>query len=503
VIGSRVVIAAMSSRRTHLFSACLPWSLGLALTLAACGADPGPQRRVVLITCDTLRADRLGAYGYEAPVSPRLDAFAAEGVVFESAYSSAPWTRPALSSLMTGRYAEEVGAAPGNLRMMPASVETLAERIAAHGIPTAAVVSNGLIRRPPERAGDVDLAQGFGHYDDTMTAREKNRDMPERPAGDTTRAAMLWLADHEGRGGGPFFLWVHYQDPHGPYTPPPEVAQQFERPLGENEREDAPLPAGTSMRGFRQIPRYQVLEQPGGRLEQRPRIYRDRYDAEIAHFDAELGRLLAWLRAQAWYEDSLVIFSADHGESLGERDYWFCHGENVQREVLRVPLIVRYPRGLSGPRAALRDGFSRVDALVGHVDLWPTVLAALGLPESGSRGIALTGAELPAERVLAQSFLTQKADRRQWAATDGRWRLIWGSDGSARLHDLRSDPREERDIAAEHPAEVERLRRSYRESLELVPQGAHQGSDVAVDAAGLQALQQLGYAEVENAGDQE
>ena len=114
----------------------------------ACGGPAPTTRSVVLITCDTLRADRLGVYGYDRPTSPRLDAFAREGVVFDTAYASAPWTRPALSSLMTGRYAEEVGVAPGNLRRMPADVETLAERIAAarlrHG--------RGRLERPDPRS---------------------------------------------------------------------------------------------------------------------------------------------------------------------------------------------------------------------------------------------------------------------------------------------------------------------------------------------------------------
>jgi arylsulfatase len=472
---------------------------GLLALAGACGGPPGPARSVVLITCDTLRADRLGVYGYARPTSPRLDALARQGVVFDAAYASAPWTRPALSSLMTGRYPEEVGAAPGNLRRMPAEVETLAERLRSGGLATAAVVSNGLIRRPPPGAGDVDLAQGFQTYDDTMTAREANRDMPERGARETTEAALAWLERHEAGGGGPFLLWVHYQDPHGPYTPPPAVAGRFERPPADDE----PLLAvGRSMRGDGQIPFYQLLPGPSG-IERRPGVYRDRYDAEIAFFDAQLGRLLDGLAQRPWWPDALVVFSADHGESLGERDWWFCHGEHVGVEAVRVPLVVRYPRGVAGPPAREVDGVRRVEALVGHVDLWPTVLATLGLPSRGSRGVALLGQAPPPERVLAQSFLPHERERSEWGVTDGRWRLVWGTDGGRRLYDHASDPLELVDVADRHPELVAQLEARHEAALRAGAGAVHTGSEVELDAGTLEALRELGYVEVEGGGDGE
>ncbi len=470
-----------------------PAAVLLALLAPCCGGSGGAERssaRVILITCDTLRPDRLGLYGCERPTSPNLDAFAREGLVFDAAYSSAPWTRPALASLMTGRLPEEVGAAPGNLRMPPAAVETLAERIAAHGIPTAAIVSNGLSRRPPPRAGDVDLQQGFQSYDDRMSSRERNRDMPERLAPETTDAALEWLEQHEASGGGPFFLWVHYQDPHGPYTPPEEDARAFDREPAADEPRLAP---GKTMRGAGQIPFYQLLGD--GELELRPGRYRDRYDAEIAFFDAHLGRLLAWLREQPWYPDARVSFRADHGQSLGEHDFGFCHGENVQREEVHVPLVARFPRGALEPASRLDGGWRRVSAPVGHVDVWPTVLAALDLPSGPSRGLSLLAHELPGERVLAQSFLPPKVERAQWAASDGRWRLLWGADGVGRLYDVRADPGETNDLAGQHPEVVARLRSGHAGATAPLAGGNHQGADRELDPATLEALRRLGYVE--------
>jgi arylsulfatase A-like enzyme len=466
--------------------------LALSLLAGACGQGARPARNVILITCDTLRPDRLGVYGCDRPTSPRLDAFAREAVVFDTAYSSAPWTRPALSSLMTGRYPEEVGAAPSNVRRMPAEVETLAERLAAHGLATAAVVSNGLLRRPPAEQGNVDLAQGFRDYDDRMTSREAHRDMPERGAAQTTDAALAWLEQHEEQGGAPFFLWVHYQDPHGPYTPPPSLAEAFDRPpTAEPE-----LPLGKTMSGLRQIPFYQVLMGLAGKPEQRPSVYRDRYDGEIAYFDSQLGRLLDGLAARAWWPDALVVVSADHGESLGEHEHWFCHGESVSVEAVRVPLLVRFPRGERGPAASEVGGVRRVAGLVGHVDVWPTVLETLGLPVEGGRGISLLHSAPPAERVLFQSFLPPDETRLEWAATDGRWRAMWGFDGVVRLFDLSQDPGEERDLAGEHPQIAERLKSSYQSAL----RGSLEGVQVPMDEAALRDLRALGYAEAPGEG---
>jgi len=480
---------ASSSRRTARRAVTL---LAGSLLLGACRQGARPARNVILITCDTLRPDRLGVYGCERPTSPRLDAFAREAVVFDTAYSSAPWTRPALSSLMTGRYPEEVGAAPSNVRRMPAEVETLAERIAAHGIATAAVVSNGLLRRPPPEQGDVDLAQGFQDYDDRMTSREAHRDMPERGAAQTTDAALAWLDQHEAQGAAQFFLWIHYQDPHGPYTPPPSLAEAFDRP----PTSEPELPLGKTMSGLRQIPFYQVLAGLGGRPEQHPSVYRDRYDAEIAYFDSQLGRLLNGLALRAWWPDALVIVSADHGESLGEHEHWFCHGESVSLEAVRVPLIVRFPRGESGPPAKDVGGVRRVEALAGHVDVWPTVLETLGLPIDGARGVSLLRSAPPAERVLFQSFLPPDEKRLEWAATDGRWRAVWGSDGVVRLFDHAQDPREEHDLAGEQPQIAERLKASSQSSLH----GGVEGVQAPMDEAALRDLRALGYAEVAPGG---
>ncbi|MCE9593240.1 MAG: sulfatase-like hydrolase/transferase [Planctomycetes bacterium] len=471
----------MHSARTLRFA--------LALLAACCGCgggrDASHAAHAILITCDTLRADRLGLYGYERATSPELEAFAREAWTFDDAYSCAPWTQPAISSLLTGRAPEEIGVTPGNTRRMHPRVETLAERLHAQGFATAACVSNGLLRRMPDKPAGV--AQGFDHFDDRMTAQEKNRVAYERDATATTNAALEWL-DARPRDQR-FFLWVHYQDPHGPYLPPQRIAAEFDRPPKSDEH----LPIGTTQRGLHQIPQYQQLDG-----ETRPDVYRDRYDAEVKYFDSEFGRLMKELRSRGLLDEAIVVFTADHGESLGEHDQFFCHGENVQREEVHVPLVVRPPHGI--PTDAPRDarGFARNEAPVNHLDVVPTLLAALDLGAvAGLRGLRLDAPlALPRERTLVQSFIARREgkDVSEWAITDANWRLLWHANQTPRLYDARTDPREEHDVAAAHPEVVARLGAAfgeYQRSLHVVADGV----EVEPDAETSKGLEALGYAE--------
>jgi arylsulfatase A-like enzyme len=439
-------------------------SLPLAVLFTALACD-GPHdqggRRVFLLTCDTLRAARLGVYGYERDTSPELDALAAEGAVFEEAYATAPMTQPSISSLLTGRLPEHIGVARGNLRRLPSEVETLAERLRREGIATAAVISNWVLRRAPGEL-DVGAHQGFEHYDDRMDEKERNRDAYERSARSTTDAALEWLSGRGERES--FFLWVHYQDPHGPYTPPRGLGRAFER---EPTAEPA-LPAGDSVLGRGQIPNYQLLG-----AERRPSVYRDLYDAEIRYFDRELGRLLADLRDRGWLEDATVIFTSDHGESLGEHDYWFCHGENVHREVVRVPLVVVAPNGQRG----------HIDDVASLLDVWPTVLESFDIDPGPTLGRSLlrpTGAG----RLVGQSLVPRAKRDRWWAVSDGRWRVVWNdAEPTPKLYDIRADPHEERQALVDAGAEG---------AVEL---GAEMG--LSGDDDNLEALKYLGYVDGE------
>ena len=437
----------------------------LAAALTACDASrPRPEglaRRVVLITCDTLRPDHLGAYGYNRPTSPALDAFATESVVFEDCSSTSSITGPALSAILTGLYPDELGAFM-NGTQMPAQAVTIAELAHDAGYPTAAVVSNPVLKRYPE-LGDIHVAQGFEHWDDEMTTSEANRPhLRERIAPDTAADAIRWLEAQRASGDDRFFLWVHFQDPHGPYTAPDEYNAMFAQ---EYESDTAiPIGQGQGARwGQGQIPSYQRLG-PEEAPIQHPGVYRDRYDAEIRFFDDGFGTLVGWLREAGWLDDSLVLFTADHAEALGENDYWFSHGESVYRSVIHVPLIVRYPAGATQPAPT----GARVATCVNHLDLWPTMLEALGL--EGARRTAGTRCSRRRSRRTARScaWRARRNDpqRRRWEGVQNcNHRLLFppGENRRPQMYDIVKDPREEDNLIGRGGVPTAGLLQSYRE----------------------------------------
>jgi arylsulfatase len=317
----------------------------------------------LLLTVDTLRADHLGAYGSDRGLTPRIDALAEDGVLFDAVYAPASHTLPSVAALLTGRYPEEIGVWDNTARL-PESVSTLATVFREAGWRTAAVVSNWVLR------SEVGLDRDFDLYDDTFPQVEAVRPLPERIASATTDAALTALDGCLPAPAERCLLWVHYQDPHGPYTPPGDLrAEQIERerqaPDGRLRLEALPGPFGTHG-----IPSYQYL---AGQHE--VAYYRAGYAGEVAYLDGEVGRLLDALRERGLWERSVLVFTADHGESLGEDDYWFGHGERLHDALVRVPLLLRVPG-----RAPARRG-----DVASLVDLHPTL----------SR--LLLGADVPAD----------------------------------------------------------------------------------------------------------
>jgi arylsulfatase A-like enzyme len=386
--------------------ACLP------LALLSCAGDEGPsdRRLVLLISVDTLRADHVGAFGGASDLTPRIDALAAESIRFSQAYAPTPFTLPSISTLLTGRYPVENGVVRNDC-VVPADVPSLAKTLAAAGFQTGAVVSNFVLR-------DVSgLGLDFDVYDDAFTRIEANRDVPERTAAETTDAALT-LVDQLSSRSGDMFLWIHYQDPHGPYTPPAALRERSldaERARPDGSRE---LPVDENQSGLGAIPAYQVID---GRRD--VAFYRAGYAGEVRHLDNEVGRLLDGLALRGLYDDALIVFTADHGEGLGEDDYWFAHGEYLSEVLLHVPLLVRLPDG----EPAVRD-----DA-VGLHDLLPTLAARLnatpppGLPGRDLFGDGASATSSPiylatlAGSMTARVGLIQDGHRLVVSQQDGAW----------------------------------------------------------------------------------
>jgi len=337
-------------------------SMGYKLALAVlvlcslggvcCGGGSSLEERpnVLLITIDTLRADHLHSYGFPLETSPNLDALAAESVVFERAIAAASSTAPAHASIMTSKYVRQHSVGYLNGGAVLAGATTLADVFREAGYRTAAFVSNDVLQR---RTG---LDRGFESYDDELRKRLPNRMLFERVAEDTTQSALHWLGSI---GEAPFLLWVHYIDPHGPYTPPAEFLGSFQLDPIPGER---PLPVLPDVSGYRGIPDYQAIE--GLSL---PSEYQSRYADEILYADHWIGRLLEAVDSISG--ETIVLVTADHGESLGEHERYFVHFWTTTPENAHVPLILRAP-GLSAERRR---------ELVSHVDVMPTLLELAGL----------------------------------------------------------------------------------------------------------------------------
>ena len=332
---------------------------------------------MVLITIDTLRADGLHSYGFDAPVSPRIDELAAGGVLFERAIAASGATAPSHAAIMTSLYALQNSIGPRNGFTRLLDEITLAEVFRDAGYDTAAFVSNVVLKRR------IGLDRGFQVYDDELSTPERNRpDLFERVAEHTTRRASTWLQrPREAR----FFLWVHYQDPHGPYDPPEDFLERlpYQAPPGESA-----LPVLEKHHGRGGIPAYQVI----GDLRL-PSQYRHRYGGETLYADHWVGELLSAVRAID--DDAIVLVTADHGESFGEERFYFLHSHTTTPDLSHVPFILAAPEIEPARRAEL----------VSHVDIMPTLLELAGHPVPRSaKGIALgpflrSGEPIP-ERVV-------------------------------------------------------------------------------------------------------
>ncbi len=376
---------------------------------------------VILITIDTLRADHLGAYGYPRPTSPSFDAFARDGILFRRAFSQAPETNPSLSSLMTSRYPHETKVLR-NFHLLSAEVSTLAEILRDKGWRTAAIVSNYSLRR------GSGLEQGFDAYDDRMEDPNGTTGIAavQRTATHTTAAATAWLRQDRAQR---FFLWVHYMDPHAPYAPPTPYDTMFtDSPLGEHKALPL-LTLGDFMRGrnLGGIP-YNARLKDHVDLQ----YYVAEYDGEIRFLDDSLGELLREIGSLGLLDNSLVIITADHGEGMGEHDFFFNHTEFVFTGSIHVPLVIRLPASVVRGR--------QVEVPVGLIDVFPTVLAVLGIEAPpGTKGHSLLDPQ-PRPVLSATTFTPGHA------ALIQKGRKLLYDEGRPSLYDLDHDFYETRDL---------------------------------------------------------
>ena len=441
-------------------------ALALPILVAACAAPDAPPPSILLVTLDTTRADRLGAYGSSAGLTPNLDRLAARGTVFEAAIAQAAVTPVSHASILTGLepYSHGLRVLHGHEhnRLAPERT-TLAEILRGEGYATAAVVS-------AFPAGSYfGLAQGFAVFDEDFAVASGdeapgspvsdrgavNTGLHQRRADLTTDRALAWL---EGTAG-PWFLWVHYFDPHDPLVLPPEDLLA-----------GLPDPA-TDERGY----------------------LRAVYDREVRFMDGEIGRLLA-----AVGEETIVAVVADHGEGLGDHGWW-THGILYQEQI-RIPLVV--PAG------------RRVGELVRTIDLMPTLLGLAGiaaaapaeldgadlaplLAAEAGRGTAGRVAYADSLSTITYRFSPTISDRKDdvhLALVAGGWKYIHhlNRPEESELYELATDPGELHNRLGEEAELAERMRREL-ERRPLLPATAPTSEPDAADAEAAERLRALGY----------
>jgi arylsulfatase A-like enzyme/Flp pilus assembly protein TadD len=409
-----------------------------AAGVASCAGGPSPGDlagwNVLLITIDTLRADRVGFAGYDGVETPVLDGLAAAGVVFDDAISAAPVTLPAHATILTGLYPPAHGALDNGLYALPEDVPTLATILRGRGYDTAAVLGAYVL------IGRTGLDAGFDRYDDEFEKpRQLRQAYRERPAAAVVASASEWLAGRSSAA--PFFLWTHFFDPHASYDPPEPFATRY-------------------------------------RL--RP------YDGEVAYTDQAIGDLLDAIRAAGALERTLVVVTADHGEALGDGGEQ-THGLLLRASTLRVPLVLVAPGRLPAGR--------RIAGVVSTVDVAPTILELVGAPPiQAAQGRTLLPRIRGAreEDRWAYSETRLPADEFGWSMLAGVRTSEWAWVRAPRpeLYDLAADPAESTSVHEEHADVAERLDELVGAVLdhgrESVERTALSGEQVA-------ALRSLGY----------
>jgi len=452
---------------------------GLALLVAmTAGCSPRP-RQAILITIDALRDDHVGPRPQGDSLTPELDRLRDDGVRFKDALTSATTTMASHASMLTGLRPHRHGLT-GNDGALNSSLSTLAGVLRARGVRTGAVVSSFVLR------SEGGLGLGFETYEESFDLREQTRvgQRVKTPAA-TTRAALDFVAHHQGE---PFFLWVHYFPPHGPYTPPTEYLRPDDRGAQPRDGRALEVSAGNYERG--KVPKYQRLEGVEG-----AQAYRERYAAHVRYVDHYVGQLLNGLREQGLYDRALVVATSDHGESLGEHGWYFCHGNLVYQEQARVPLLVKFPKGGSAAGGS-------ANAPVELVDVMPTVLAFFGASAPGDLDGQDLAPALGTQRVAADRVrVTQSTDGELTAVVLGPAKLVERR-GPARLVDaaypqrqlfrLDRDAGESRDIASQEPALVRTL-------SDLMPRCRRPVRQQGLSSETREQLRTLGYV-VESAG---
>jgi len=435
-----------------LSSGCLAY-LRLALVtllsaplLAAVDQTPASPPNVVFITIDTLRADHLGCYGYKRIHTPNIDALAAASTLFERAYTPVPVTLPAHTAIFTGTYPMFNGMHDFSGNKLGPSQITLASLLQQQGYATGAVLGSAVL---DSRFG---LNRGFDFYYDHFDfnrLQEANIEEMDRPGNIVADHALEWLGQNYQK---KFFLWMHLYDPHFPYRPPAPYSEEYKDHL---------------------------------------------YDGEIAFADAQVGRLLDFLKTKGLYQNALIVLTGDHGESLGEHGE-LTHGFFIYNATLHVPVLIHLP----GQTAA-----KTVSEPINLVDLMPTALRVLKFDVPGQvqgRDLSplMSGKEtLSPASLYAETFLPRL--HFNWSELRGveteKYHFI--SAPKPELYDLSKDPGETQNLYSEKKAVAEELHARLEAIIRQYSASQEMAEKTGLDPALMERLKSLGYAGFSGGGN--
>lgn len=439
-----------------LLTALLALTFALTSTAQSNAVTASPN--VLLITVDTLRSDRLSSHGYGRATTPAIDALLRSGVRFANARTVEPLTAPAMASMLTSRYPHEHGTTRNALKIRP-GLSSVSKLLRRNGYITTAFVSNWTLAR------DVSgLHEHFHEYNEVLTRKRwLGMFKEEAEADDVTDAVGEWFAGRKD-GGQPWFAWAHYTDPHAPYLFRSEYAERLGLPS-----------SGTR------------------------HTHSDRYDTEIAATDAAIGKLLQLVTRISSGRETLIVFTADHGENFGEHGAW-GHGRHLWEDAVRIPLGITWT-------GRVKPGVIAEPARI--IDIAPTILGLLDLdvpsPFAGHdwSGVLVAGRKAPQLTTLMQAHRGAVLPGRdpdgarekgllEVAVIDGNVKTLWVSRGrSIRSYNLASDPREMRDLgvsASDASSVLDSWMADVSQKLRR-----HSELPAALDSEAVEKLRALGY----------
>lgn len=439
---------------------------GLATWQKAKVSDNRPN--VIFLVIDALRADHLGCYGYARPTSPNIDALAKEGVVFTNCFAQSTHTKPSIASLFTSMYPSQHNVIRGNRQdadgnvyspVLSASLKTMAEYMQEAGYNTVGLLEQGQLR------AYMGFAQGFYFYDSFMVlAKLLNREF------------YRWLPKNKHR---KFFAYLHYQDVHAPYTPKPQYAELF------GAESDVPTHGAAWQDAKDDWRQFQIdfmegnLEISQSDIDQLIRLY----DAEIRAIDDQLGTLFQKLKEEGVYDNSLIIITSDHGDAFLEHNL-LDHGNSLYDEVLRIPLIMRFPGG---------EHQGVVDSPVQMIDLLPTLLDYLNIDHNGTlMGHSVLGHLEGSEKPEPYPIYSELGD--MVALRKGDYKLIYDmANERVELYNVAEDPSEQVDLSAQWADLVASLKAEVAQLAEYIAATRPEAEDIQVDPKTVENLKSLGY----------